>query len=165
MRDDNDGGCHLRTRCGVPRHAAPLRRRGLTRRACSRRMVTVTTTYPCRDAGGGLLEQVPQHLLVVRALALAELLLVPLPQRFGLFAHLLVHVLLALVVLVLATRLQVQLVNAPVLQIVTERQHTHLVDQMQLARPVEVQHLWHTGHVRGLHNNVIILIKQTTADT
>lgn len=100
-----------------------------------------SATYPCRDTCGGLLEQIPQDLLVVRALALAELLFVALPQRFRLLAHLFVHVLLALVVLVLTTRFQVQLVHAPILQVVTERQHAHLVDQMQLSRPVEVQHL------------------------
>lgn len=103
--------------------------------------LTVGWTYPRCDARGGLLEQVPQDLLVVRALALAELFLVPLPQRFRLLAHLLVHVLLALMVLVLTTRLQIQLVHAPVLQVVTERQNAHLVHQMQFARPVEVQYL------------------------
>lgn len=101
----------------------------------------VGTTHPSRDAGGRFLQQVPQVLLVLRALALAELLLVALPQGLRLLAHLLVHVLLALVVLVLATRLQVQLVHAPVGQVLAERQHAHLVHQVQLARPVEVQHL------------------------
>lgn len=95
-------------------------------------------TYPCRNTRGGLFEKIPQDLLVVRALSLTELFLVALPQRLRLLSHLLVHVLLALVVLVLATRLQVQLVHAPVLQVVAERQHAHLVDQMQFARPVEV---------------------------
>lgn len=39
----------------------------------------------------------------------------------------------------LATGLQVQFVDAPVLQIITKRQHAHLVHDVQLAGAVEVQ--------------------------
>ena len=40
----------------------------------------------------------------------------------------------------LAARLQIQLVDAPVFQVVGERQYADVVDQVQLACPVEVQH-------------------------
>ena len=46
---------------------------------------------------------------------------------------------LALVVFVLAAGLQVQLVDPPVLEVVTESEDTHLLYQVELSRPVEVQ--------------------------
>ena len=39
----------------------------------------------------------------------------------------------------LAAGLQVQLINAPVLEVLAEGQDTHLLHQMQLARAVEVE--------------------------
>jgi len=57
-----------------------------------------------------------------------------------LLAHLLEDVLLALVVAVLAARLEVQLVDAPVLEVVGERQHADVVDEVQLTGPIEVEH-------------------------
>lgn len=39
----------------------------------------------------------------------------------------------------LTARLQVQLVDAPVLQVVAEGEHAHLVHQVQLAGAVEVE--------------------------
>lgn len=77
--------------------------------------------------------------MVLRAFILSELLLVPLPQRLRLLPHLLVHVLLPLMVFVLTTRLQIQLIHSPVLQVIAERQHAHLVHQMELPGPVEVE--------------------------
>lgn len=109
----------------------------------SARTRETTTTHPGRNARGGLLQQVPQDFLVVCAFSLAEFLFVPLPQWFCFFPHLFVHVFLALVILVLAAWLQIQFVYAPILQIVAERQHAHLVHQMQFARPIEVQYLRH----------------------
>ena len=94
---------------------------------CYRVLQALSATYPCCDRRGGFLQHIPQPLLVLRALALAKFLFVPLPQRLRLLPHLLVHVLLPLVVLVLAARLQVQFVNTPVLQVVTEREDAHFV--------------------------------------
>lgn len=86
-----------------------------------------------------LLQHVPHILLVLCTLAIAKLFFFALPETLGLLAHFLVHVLLPLMVLVLTARLQVELVDAPVLQVVAEGEHTHLVHQVQLARPVEVE--------------------------
>lgn len=91
------------------------------------RLQPSSVTYPCCDRCGRFFEHIPQPLLVLRALALAKLLLVPLPQRLCFLPHLFVYVFLPLVVLVLATRFQVQFVNTPVLQIITEREDTHFV--------------------------------------
>lgn len=46
---------------------------------------------------------------------------------------------LSLMILVLTTGLEVELVNAPVLKIVAEGQDTHFFDQMQFSCPVKVQ--------------------------
>ena len=77
--------------------------------------------------------------MVLGALAVAPVLLVLGDEGLGLLAHLLVHVLLALVVLVLAAGLQVQLVDAPVLQVVTESEHAHLLHQVEFARAIKVE--------------------------
>ena len=77
--------------------------------------------------------------MVLGALAVAELFLFLDAQALGLLAHLLVDVLLALVVLVLAAGFQVQLVDAPVVEVVAEGNDAHLFDQVQFARPVKVQ--------------------------
>lgn len=37
-------------------------------------------------------------------------------------------------------RFQVPVVDVPVFQVVAERKHTHLVDQMQFARSIEIQY-------------------------
>lgn len=42
-------------------------------------------------------------------------------------------------ILVLAATFQVKLIDAPILQVVTEGQDAHLVDQMKLSSPVEVE--------------------------
>lgn len=73
------------------------------------------------------------------ASAFAELLLVALPKTFGLLTHLLVNVLLALVVLVLATRFQVEFIDAPVFQIIREGDDAHLLHQVKFTRSVEIQ--------------------------
>lgn len=84
-------------------------------------LTAVNDTYPCRNTCGGFFQEIPQDLLVVCTLALTKLLFVALPQRFRLLAHLLVDVLFALMVFVLATRLQVQLIHTPILQVVAKR--------------------------------------------
>lgn len=71
--------------------------------------------------------------------AITELFLVTLTQTLSLFAHLLVDVLFTLVVFVLTARLEVELVHAPVLEVVAEGDDTHFFDQVQLTRPVEVE--------------------------
>lgn len=95
-------------------------------------------THPCSDGRSRFLQQIPQPLLILRALSLAKFLLLPLPQRLRLLPHLLVHVLLPLMILVLATTLQIQLVDSPVLEVVAERQHAHLVDEVELAGTIEI---------------------------
>ena len=62
-----------------------------------------------------------------------------LPERLRLPPQLLVHLLLLLVVARLAARLQVDLVDAPVVQLLAERQRAHLLHHVQLARAVEVE--------------------------
>lgn len=49
------------------------------------------------------------------------------------------HVLFALVVLVLATRFQIKLVDAPIFEIVTKRENAHLVHQVQFTGAVKIQ--------------------------
>lgn len=84
-------------------------------------------TYPSGNTCGRLLQKVPYKLLILRTLAFAKLFLVPLRKRFRLLAHFLKDVLLALVVLVLATGLQVELVHTPVLQVIGEGENAHFV--------------------------------------
>ena len=73
------------------------------------------------------------------ALAVTELFFISLPQTLGLFAHLFVDVLFALVVFVLAARLEVELIHAPELEVVAEGDDAHLLHQVELTRPVEVE--------------------------
>ena len=81
-----------------------------------------------------LLKQIPKTLL-----DLAES---PRPEELRLL-HLLDPVdpqeLPGLVVALLAARLPVELVDAPIPKVITESQNTHLLNKMQLARPVEVE--------------------------
>ena len=60
-------------------------------------------------------------------------------ERLRLLPHLVLDVLLPLVVLVLAAGLQVELVDAPELQVIGESQNAHLLHQVELSRPVEVE--------------------------
>jgi len=60
-------------------------------------------------------------------------------KALGFLPHLFVDVLLALVVTVLTAGLQVELVHAPVLQVLGEGQHTEFLDKVQLSRPIEIQ--------------------------
>jgi hypothetical protein len=53
--------------------------------------------------------------------------------------HFLDDVLLARVVLILAAGLQEDLINHPVLQVVAEGQHAHLINDVELPRAVEVE--------------------------
>ncbi|TNN42629.1 hypothetical protein EYF80_047184 [Liparis tanakae] len=87
----------------------------------------------------GLLQQVPELLPLVGAAAVLLLLAVLLPQRVRLPPQLLVHLLLLLVVARLAARLQVDLVDAPVVQLLAEGQGAHLLHHVQLPRAVEVE--------------------------
>ena len=96
--------------------------------------------YLGRHRGAGLLQQVPQLLPLVRAAGVVELdLALALPQRLRLPPQLLVHLLLLLVVARLAAGLQVDLVDAPVVQLLAEGQRAHLLHHVQLARAVEVE--------------------------
>ena len=96
-------------------------------------------THPGGHRRRRFLQQIPQKLLILCALAVSPVLLLVGDQALRLLPHLLVDVLLALVVLVLAAGLQVQLVDPPVLQVVAERQHAHLLHEVQLPSPVEVE--------------------------
>jgi len=60
-------------------------------------------------------------------------------QRLSLLPHLVLDVLFPLVVLVLAARLQVELVDAPEVEVVGESQDAHFLHQMKLARSIEVE--------------------------
>ena len=95
--------------------------------------------YPGCNGRHWFLEEVPEKLLVRCALGVPELVLVPRLERLGLLPHLLVHVLLPLVVLVLAARLQVELVDAPKVEVVAESQDAHVLHQVELPGPVKVQ--------------------------
>ena len=99
-------------------------------------------THPGGHGGLRFLHKVPGAASQPNARPAAEVLVdgTSLLDTLGLLAHLLEHVLLALVVAVLAARLEVELVDAPVLEVVGERQHAHLLDEVQLTGPVEVQH-------------------------
>lgn len=96
-------------------------------------------TYPGRQGGGRLFQEIPQVFLIAGAGAVAKLFLVPLLKTLGFLAHLFVNVLLTLVIFVLATGLEVELVNAPIFQVVGEGNDAHFLHQMQLARPVEIE--------------------------
>ncbi len=88
----------------------------------------------------GLLHEVPEEPLVVDALPVTPLLhLLVVPNVLGLLLHLLDDVLLPGVELVLAAQLEVELVDAPVLQVAAEGQHAHLVHHVQLVGAVKVE--------------------------
>jgi hypothetical protein len=65
---------------------------------------------------------------------------VALLQNVLFFADLFEYDLLALMVLLQTARFQVELLDLPVGQVILKRQNARVFDQMQLARPVEVQH-------------------------
>lgn len=68
-----------------------------------------------------------------------KIILVPLPDRLCLLSDFFVDVLFLLMVPVLATRLQVQLIYSPVLQIFREGQHAHLLHKVKPASAVKIQ--------------------------
>ena len=86
-----------------------------------------------------LLDEVPQALLVLGELARAKVFLDFFLDVEGLFLHLLLHMLLSRVELVLTTGLQVNLVNLPVIEVITKSHHAHLVHHVKTARTVKVQ--------------------------
>ena len=86
-----------------------------------------------------LLNEIPQTLLILCELPVSKVLLDFLLDVVGLLLHLLDHVFLSGVELVLTTGLQIDLVDAPIVQIVAEGHHAHLVHHVQFARSVEVQ--------------------------
>jgi len=100
----------------------------------------VAWTYPGGFRCLRLLEQVPDLASRLGEPPRPEVLGGSHLKALSLLPHLLEHVLLALVVAVLAARLEVQLVDAPVLEVVGERQHAHLLDEVQLTGAVEIQH-------------------------
>lgn len=102
-------------------------------------LASYSTTYPCSNGRGWFLKKIPQILLVLGTFAFAELFLFALSERFRFLAHFLVNMLLALVVLVLAATLKVELIDAPICKIVAERQHAHFIHQMKLAGAIEVE--------------------------
>lgn len=64
---------------------------------------------------------------------------IPVPHVLGLSFELLVHLLLFLVIPGLAAGLQVDLVDAPEVQLLAEREGAHLLHHVQLPGAVEVQ--------------------------
>ena len=99
-----------------------------------------TATYPCGLRRLRFLEQVPHLTSQISEPAAAEVFSRAHLKALRLLAHLFEDVLLALVISVLTAGLEVELVDAPVLEVVGKRQHTHLLDQMQLPGAVEVEH-------------------------
>ena len=100
-------------------------------------------SYPGSHRRLWLLHQVPETTLPLCTAATSEVLVAAASlasHALRLFTHLLEHVLLALVIAVLAARLQVELVDAPVLKVVGERQDADVVDKVQLTGPVEIEH-------------------------
>jgi len=87
-----------------------------------------------------LLDEVPQTPLVLGELAGAKVLLHLLLDVGRLLLHLVDDVLLPGVELVLAARLQVDLVDAPEVEVLREGHDAHLVDDVEPAGPVEVEH-------------------------
>lgn len=106
---------------------------------CGRARIIWSWTYPCRDGCGWFLKKIPQPLLILGTFSVAKFLLLALPERLRLLPHFLVHVLFTLMILVLATALEIELVDAPVSKIVAERQHAHLVYQVELAGAIKVE--------------------------
>ena len=98
-------------------------------------MYSILITYPRSQGSVWLLKQVPKTLL-----DLAES---PGPEVLRLL-HLLDSVypqeLPGLVVALLATRLKVQLINPPKVQILSEGNGTALLSQMESASPVEIDY-------------------------
>lgn len=86
-----------------------------------------------------LLQQVPEFLPFVGATGGGELLTFPLSHVLSLSLQFLVHLLLFLVVPGLAAGFQVDLIDAPEVQLLTEGERAHLLHHVQLARAVEVK--------------------------
>lgn len=100
----------------------------------------VSDSYLGSHRGAGLLQEIPQFLPLLWAAGVIKLSLsLPLPHCLGLPPQLLVHLLFLLVVSGLAARLQVDLVNPPVVQLLAEGEGAHLLHHVQLARAVKVQ--------------------------
>ena len=100
----------------------------------------IRQTHPSGFRRLRLLQQVPDFASQFAEPTGAEVFSGSHLKTLRLFTHLLEHVLLALVIAVLAARLQVQLVDAPVLEVVGERQDAHLLDEVKLTGAVEVEH-------------------------
>ena len=73
-------------------------------------------------------------------------------------AHLFERRLLALLVLEVAARLERVLVDAPVEQVVVERECAHVVDQVQLARAIQVEHGVEGGRVAIEEELVVVRV-------
>ena len=87
-----------------------------------------------------MLEEIPNLSSKIRKAAFAERFTFLHIQQFHLFLHLFEHVLFLLMVFVLAAQFEIVLVDAPVEQIVVKGDHTDIVDQMQFARSIEIDH-------------------------
>ena len=86
------------------------------------------------------LDEVPQTPLVLGELAGAKVLLDLLLDVGRLFLHLVDDMLLAGVELVLAARLQVDLIDAPEVKVFGESHDAHLVDDVKTPGPVKIEH-------------------------
>lgn len=64
---------------------------------------------------------------------------VPLTQCLRFPPQLLVHLLLFLMIARLAARLQINLINTPVIELLSERERAHLLHHVQLPSAIEVQ--------------------------
>ena len=87
-----------------------------------------------------MFEQIPNSSTCVRTTMFAESFALFYFQKFDFLFHLFEHVFLLLMVFVLTTKLQIIFVDAPINQIVVKRNDTNIVDEMQFARSIEIDH-------------------------
>lgn len=102
--------------------------------------VSWASSYLSSDRGVRLLQQIPQFLPLLRTAGVVKLpLSVPLAQCLCFPPQLLVHLLLFLVIARLAARLQINLINTPVIELLSKRERAHLLHHVQLPGAIEVQ--------------------------
>lgn len=120
--------------------------------------LNATTPYLSSNWGTWFLQEVPKFLLLVWA---AGVIKFPFPisisQSLCFSSELLVHLLLLLVVSRLAARLQVDLIDAPVIELLAEWQRAHFLHHVQLSSSVKIQDRRERARVSV--EEVLVLVK------
>lgn len=95
-------------------------------------------SYLCSHRGVRLLQQVPQLLPFLGAASVIEFFPLSLSHGLRLSPQFFVHLLFLLMVPGLAARLQVDLIDPPVIKLLAKRERAHLFHHVELPCPVEI---------------------------